>query len=781
MKLDNKIKVISILLAICSILFYKVMFADYMFLSADSLSAKSVSHGINISNDKYNEYPTWMPWMFAGLPSTHSMQNISAYYFPHHIISNLKLLGIPWFWNFALHFIFCGFGMYLLLRKIKLRFYSSILGACCFMINPWMIVNIVHGHGSQVMTAAYIPWVVWAMLSLKNNPNIRNMSILALLIGLQLQRGHVQIAYYTWLIMGIYIIYDYISIKKIDINFLWKGIISSFLGLCMSLWIYIPLLNYTPYSGRSIPKWIDSATNWSLHPYEMLTIILPSSYGFGDSSYFGYMPFTNFPNYTGCLLIILALFAFYRNNNKIIYFFLSLCFFSLFVSFGKHFFFYELLFNWLPYFNKFRVPSMMMVIFQFSILVLASIGLNNLLDNIKKNKYDKFILKFASIFSILIFFIALARYFNYDFSHHQFQDPNVNMTINNYRLLIMKNDIVTISILLTLFISSIIAVMNKRITLTMFSIGCICFSVTDMYLVNKKIINPESPYTPSVIKHKKYLDAQFKNDAIIDFLNSDKSKFRVLPIGELADNRLVAFNIESSVGYHPAKLASYELIDKTVGINDNILRLLNIKYLLSTQKYPTNQAENLSLKRVKSGKYYNNFKYKDVYVYEYLNAGKRAQFLSDIRYVESKNEGYEILKNSKINISRDSFISKENYDKNIDLMSYNNNSILKIEEWSPNKIIIKTNTIGPNDKKHFVLLSEMYFPYGWEISGDDGIEIIEVNNFLRGFFVSNGKKEIVLSFEPKDLKYGSIITYSTLFIVLCMLFFSYRWSLNERI
>ena len=59
------------------------MFGNYLFLSSDSLSAKSVSHGIDIATEKYNEYPIWMPWMFGGLPSTHSMQNISEYYFPH--------------------------------------------------------------------------------------------------------------------------------------------------------------------------------------------------------------------------------------------------------------------------------------------------------------------------------------------------------------------------------------------------------------------------------------------------------------------------------------------------------------------------------------------------------------------------------------------------------------------------------------------------------------------------------------------------------------------------
>ena len=65
---------------------------------------------------------------------------------------------------------------------------------------------IVHGHGSQVMTASYIPWVIWALIKLKQESNIRCISILALIIGLQLQRAHVQIAYYSWMTAGLLII-----------------------------------------------------------------------------------------------------------------------------------------------------------------------------------------------------------------------------------------------------------------------------------------------------------------------------------------------------------------------------------------------------------------------------------------------------------------------------------------------------------------------------------------------------------------------------------------------
>ena len=760
------------------------MFGGHSFLSSDTLSAKAVSYGIEASMETYDEYPLWMPWMFGGLPSTHSMQNISEYYFPHQILSILKLIGVPWFWNFILHFLFCGLGMYLLLRKIKLGFYSSSLGAISFMITPWMVVNIVHGHGSQVMTAAYIPWILWSMLKLEENSNMKNMSLLALLIGLQLQRGHVQIAYYTWMIMGAYILYHYISSSKINIKFSLSWIISSIIGLCMSLWIYIPVLNYTPHSKRAISDGgasFDYATAWSLHPYEALTMILPSSYGFGDISYFGYMPFTSFPNYIGILLTIFVVFAIYSTvininssyHKNILYFFLCLSIFSLLISFGKYFSFYKILFNWLPFFNKFRVPSMILVIFQFSIIVLASIGLDSLLKRVKENHRSA--INIVLISSGFILSISILRYLFHDFSNSQIQ----HQIINDHRLLLLKNDIIHIITLLFLFISSFIACMNKKITITVFSYICIFLSISDIYLVNQKIINPSGPASHEIIKDKKYLDAEFKPDDIINFLRSDKGKYRVMPLGSLGkNNRLVAFNIESIEGYHPAKLSSNEEFRESVLNPESILKTMNVKYVLSLNKFPEEQASGLSLKRVKSGKYYNNFQYDDVYVYQYLNFKPRVQFLHKINSINSKEEGYDILNNNKFDIQMNSFISRYDYLKYADSFSYNSESTISIKEWSPNRIVIDTKVVGPENKKHFVLLSEIYFPYGWEVENHN-IEIIETNNLFRGFFVSSGENEIVLSFNPKDLKYGAITTYSSFIMILFMLLL--YWYRNERV
>jgi len=762
------------------------MFNDYLFLTQDSISAKSVKHGIEISTEEFDQYSFWMPWMFGGIPSTHSMQNISEYYFPHHIISLIKVIGLPWFWNYLLHFLFCGIGMYILLTRLKLDFFPSLFGSISFMIMPWMITMIAHGHGSQVMTASYIPWIMWALINLKENPHIRSTSILALLIGLQLQRSHIQIAYYTWILMGLYMIYDillnYRSKNDVDLKFLTKWIIASCIGFCMSLWIYIPLLNYAPYSKRSISDGgaaFEYATGWSLHPYESLSMLLPSSFGFGELSYFGYMPMTNFPNYSGIIVILLAVLAFYNNSNKIKYFLLFLSILSLVISFGKYTFFYGILYDWLPYFNKFRVPSMILILFQFSISILASFGLSNLINNIKLG--NKSIFKIACYCSGVILFLASYRYFFYDFSLSKIQHP----AVNEYRLEMIVNDLLFVfASIITIIIITYYS-LKRKIPTKILASACILISFVDLYQVNKKIINPNKKITYNQdipIKNTSYLNNQFKPDEIIDFLKQDKTKFRVFSASlsqnglhpEHNNNRFTAFNIESINGYHPAKLSIFESFNSIDLLNR--FKILNVKYLILLNKIP----EHPSLKLVKSGNYYSDLTYKNAYVYEYLEFEPRIQFLEKINTVTSKEDGYKLLNDPLFDISKNSFISSDDSENSPELF-FNSVSEITIKEYTPNKIIITIDAKGENQNQHFVLLSEIFFPHGWKISGAENLKILEVNNLLRGFFVPNGINEITLEFKPLDLKYGSTITYFSLMIVLIMFITSFIYNKDEKL
>ena len=249
---------------------------------------------------------------------------------------------------------------------------------------------IVYGHGSQIMTAAYIPWVMWMTIKIMERPSFINTGLLAILLGFQLQRAHVQIAYYTWMLSGAYALY-FLIIHIKDIKARNRSLMGfgSFLGAAvlvrrLAMLIYLPSLEYTPYSirggGPSGGADYNYATSWSFSPKELLTFIIPSAFGFGGQTYWGNMPFTDYPNYMGIVILVLAAIGFVHRRDPLMWFLLGTSILAIFISFGKNMnIIYDLFYSFFPYFNKFRVPAMILILVQFNFSVMAALGLNYLL------------------------------------------------------------------------------------------------------------------------------------------------------------------------------------------------------------------------------------------------------------------------------------------------------------------------------------------------------------------------------------------------------------------
>ena len=101
-------------------------------------------------------------------------------------------------------------------------------------------------------------------------------------------------------------------------------------------------------------------------------------------------------------------------------------------------------------------------------------------------------------------------------------------------------------------------------------------------------------------------------------------------------------------------------------------------------------------------------------------------------------------------------------------------SVAKIKSWSPNKIEILINAETDN----FFVLSEVFYPGGWTVSSHDDIDILQVNNLLRGMIVPKGSYTLILEFSPSDLKLGAIISN----IIFCFIlgFFGIRFFLKKN-
>src|SRR5258708_3956320 len=138
-----------------------------------------------------------------------------------------------------------------------------------------------------------------------------------------------------------------------------------------------PPLPPAPEGHRAPP---DRAAQWSLSPIELPPIVLPGWAGFGGQTYWGGMPFPDYPNaYVGMISVVLALPAFLANGPARV-FALALALVSLLIAFGHNTPLYGFLYAHLPLFNKFRIPVMIILLFHLAACLAAPWGWSTVLQ-----------------------------------------------------------------------------------------------------------------------------------------------------------------------------------------------------------------------------------------------------------------------------------------------------------------------------------------------------------------------------------------------------------------
>jgi hypothetical protein len=154
-------------------------------------------------------------------------------------------------------------------------------------------------------------------------------------------------------------------------------------GLAVSLVLYLPVLGYQAHSIRGAAGTgggaaFEYATNWSLSWPEFGTMWWPTTAGYGRGAYVGQMPFTDYPNYVGLPLLLLALVGLIQRRDRIAWALVAIIVVATLVALGKNFFVYQVFYELLPGFKKFRVPVMVLAIQQLAIILLAARGLDAL-------------------------------------------------------------------------------------------------------------------------------------------------------------------------------------------------------------------------------------------------------------------------------------------------------------------------------------------------------------------------------------------------------------------
>ncbi len=751
-----------LLVAFVVLLFFYPITLGRVFLSPDSVAPAGFAKIAMDALEQRHVYALWNPYHFLGMPTFGSLA-FTPYVYPLDPLFSFlnRTLHFPDLTWLLTHYLLLGISMLALLRALGAGPEGATLGAVAFALTPNLVAVGAFGHGSQIMTAAYLPLLVLLLDRYARRGSLVALAGFAFAAALQLLRGHVQIVFYTWLALGGYALFLAIAAfregRRAEAR---RAIVGAAVGLVlafgMSAFLYLPTHEYSKLSVRSAGEGggagLNYATSWSFPPREILTFVIPSMFGFGGRTYWGGMPFTDYPNYMGILPLALALYGAMRWRGKVRWYFVALALISLLMSFGKHLKpLYALLYYNLPFFNKFRVPVMILVLVQFATAALAALGVTAALEGSGKAKTKgggsgAAWMRAAALAAIagvaaMALLRALAPSLESAAIHSR---PQIDVATARSALDLASLDAVKSGILLGLGFLAIGLYRRGRLSRFAAAASLLAVTGTDLWILDRKIMDPQ------VGSRQEYAE-YFGESPDISFLKSDSTLYRVLPL-QWNDARLAAFGIASVQGYHPAKPKLYQAFVDTVGIPGSLktLQFLNVKYVILPDAIPGGM-EGVTLRH--DG---------DVKVYEIEGALPRAHLVHRLKAVRDDVVSLATIRTGAFDPAREALWTEPDP---LPLMS---------EPLVPDSV--RTVRYDFNEAEFLVssaasglfVLADQWDP-DWRVEVDgERVRLHRVSYLMRGVLLPPGVHRVRFTYEPRALQAGIRISIGSLVATLLL-------------
>jgi hypothetical protein len=773
---------------------------------------------------KHGDYPLWTNNLFSGMPTFqiggHGNNFVAGY---THLILTLGLVKpIGFFWLACISF-------YFLCMVLRLTPWLGILGSLAFAYATYDPVIISVGHDTKMWSIAYMPAVLGSVILIYEKRYLIGAALTALTTSLMVSQNHVQIVYYLFLaILVMSIFYAVRWIKTKDFKHLLlgaglalagiaTGILSNAEGL-MSSWEY---QKYTIRGGPSELKDTTRTTNkvqtgldkdyafsYSLAIPEPLVMMVPRMYG-GSSDHmevkekskaveaFRMMPQqlqqdlqrnlefywgglanagqvgSSGPPYAGAIICFLAILAMFVLDSKHKWWLFTASVLAVVMSWGSFFIeFNTIFYDYFPFFNKFRAPSMILVIPQLCLPILAVLGLDAIIKNpdrkLLMSQLKKGLIATAAIFVLLFIIYASFDFVTKDEKSllqrvaQQNAPAEILQAVRGFyeglkddREGLFMGDIWRSLGFIIVGIALVFLMIRKTISPVIGIAGITLFVMIDLMVINTTYLNHDSYQEPN---ENSFVFQKSKAD---EEILKDTSFFRVFNFGgnAFAEN-FTPYYFNSVGGYHAAKLRIYQdLIERQFTQQPNIyvLNMLNTKYFIKkdnryvTEGYQPNPG-----------------------------ALGNAWFVNNIHFVKTADEEMKAL--DSFDAKQTAFV-REEWGKGLKT-SYTNDSTDFIRLVHNDNDIINYTSQAKTDQ--FAVFSEIYYPAGWKAFIDNReVPIIRVNYVLRGISVPAGNHAIQFRFEPQGYLTGKTLTniFSWLMLaaLLAAVFLGWRQTQNTKL
>ncbi|MBS1739100.1 MAG: YfhO family protein [Bacteroidetes bacterium] len=776
----------------------------------DNISWKAMYHETEAYHDSTGINPLWTNSMFGGMPNYTIGIPENKNYVGHLQTVLIGFLAKP------AHFLFLAMlCFYVLMLVMKIDRWLALIGSIAYAFATYNVVIISAGHDTKMLAIGYMPAVFAGFIMVFRGKWLTGAALLGISMALLVGTNHYQVLYYAFIMLGFYWIGKLISTIQNKGNFkqfilatLLSGIIAG-IGLGTSMASILTTKEYAKTTMRGGESELtinhdankkaggldkDYAFQWSNGIGETFCLLIPNLYG-GSSSmpidkapetealvgtqasaipmYWGPQPFVSGPVYFGaivCFLFVLGMLVI-RSSHK--WWILSVCVLTILMSWGKNLAGLNYwLFDHLPMYNKFRTPTMILVVPQ---LLFPLVGIWGLSEILRKKFSDEEVLKKMKIAVGLTAGICVllgvggSMFFDFSNPTNDAQLPQQIMgALKSDRASLATKSGLTSAVFIILAAGLIWAFIKSKANKTILIAGIGILVAVDLISVDKNFLG-EGNYEDATD-----YEALFQPRPVDKQIMQDKDPYyRVLDLSKNTYNDAVQAYFHKCIGgYSPAKMEIYQdLIDMQMGgshtqgkFNSQVLNMLNTKYIIfnAGQQGPVYQPNSAAL--------------------------GNAWFVSSVKWAKTADEEMNLLHATSLGDTaivtnefdpKSTAILRDHYHDQLNNYTFSKDSTssIKLLRYGLNDLIFESN----NTQNGLAVFSDIWYPYGWEATIDGKpAEILRVNYVLRALKVPANSKRIEFHFRPSSFTTGNNIAMVSSLTLIALLFIGIYAGIKQK-
>ena len=752
--------------------------------------------------EQTGERTRWTNSIFGGMPT----YQMSPSYDSTDMLKGIENLYHLYLPTYVWYVFVMLLGFYILLRAFDFKVWMAGLGAIIWAFSSYFFIIIAAGHIWKFITLAYIPPTIAGMVLCYRGKCLTGGLVTSFFVALQIMSNHVQMSYYflfVMLFMAIAYGVKAFQEKALANYFKRTGVlmIAGLLGVCINLSNLYHTYEYSKESMRGKSELVkensanqtdsglerDYITQWSYGIGETFSLLVPNVKGGASvplvanekamekanpmyrsiysqlGQYWGEQPGTSGPVYVGAFVMFLFVLALFIVKGPMKWALLAATVLSILLSWGKNFMgFTDFFIDYVPMYNKFRAVSSILVIAEFTIPLLAMLGLKEVVSRpqlLQERKKD-FWISFALTGGLALLFAVMPNVFFSSYvstmEMHALQSIPADQlmpllaNLEEVRQSLFTSDAWRSFFIIVIGAGLVWAYgMGKLKQVPMIAaLALLC--LVDMWDVNKRYLY-DGQFVEKQVQTQGF--SQSETDKLI--LQDEALDYRVLNLASNTFNENnTAYWHKSVGGYHAAKLRRYqEMIEEHISGEMNslfkavseaggemekvnpaefpVLNMLNTRYFI----FPLQGGQTVPL--------------------DNPYALGNAWFVDEVHYVNNANE--EIAAIHGLNPLQKAIVDKK-FEASVRSMPSDSLATIELVEYQPNYLKYEVNS----EKGGTVVFSEIYYP-GWQ-STVDGEEVPHgrANYILRAMNVPAGKHIVEFKFDPKSLHTTETIAFGAL-------------------